>query len=686
MPDEQQQYQFVREGKTVTLSIPRQINLVPSAQSSAIIGRDREVREVREKLRAGTPVMLVNGIGGIGKTTVALKYLAEYETLYKHIAWLTLSSSLPESFVNDGELVRRFALGPTLVALPPEQLYAAGCKAILDAINTLDDCLLILDNANELDQLLEWQNALHACRAHVLITSRSQPQGWPSVAVETLPPAQARDLFRKYYQFQQPDDNALDALLHELGHHTLLTELSAKAAQASRMPFEQLLKAVQDNYIQDEALNLRAVDTGQSGQSLAERRKIARVEAYVDLIFSEISNLFDGEKEQLKPFTLLPPAEWYEEAELANVFQQLKLELQPNVLDRLVEKGWLLRENEPTKTIAYKIHPLIQEVAVKHLDISAEWAAPVIQAIAESIDYDNIDPEHDLFEKAKDKPWADYLEKRFRGACTVQFSYLLDRIACIEKNFGQYKRAAQLGEKALEIDLELFGSEHPKVANRQSNLGDVYRNLGAYEKARDLLEVALASDLENFGPEHPEVAISQSNLAIVYSNLSQNEKSRDLLETALTSDLKRFGPEHPKVAILQSNLAIAYSNLGQYENARDLLETALASDLKNFGPEHPKVAIRQSNLALVYKSLRLYEKATDLLEAAIASDLKNFGPEHPEVATSYNNLALVFAAIGNTSEALKHFEKALVILRHNFGNQHPYIDIVLKSIASQQGD
>jgi len=247
--------------------------------------------------------------------------------------------------------------------------------------------------------------------------------------VETLPPERARDLFRRHYRFEQPNDAALDQLLDTLDRHTLLTELSAKAAQASRLPFGELLRRLRAGYIHDEGLNKRAVDTGLSGQSLAERRKLAKVEAYADLIFSEISNLYDGEKEQLRPFALLPPAEWYAEAELAGVFEKMQTEPNPNVLDRLVEKGWLLREDDPAQNLAYKIHPLIQDVAANRLGVTAGWAAPWIQAVAEMIDYDNLDPKHNLFKKGEKQPWAEYLELRFRTAQTEPFAQLLGAIA-----------------------------------------------------------------------------------------------------------------------------------------------------------------------------------------------------------------------------------------------------------------
>ena len=526
---------------------PRLLNLVPQAAGDTVIGRDTEVKTAHKKLKEGAPVMLVNGIGGIGKTTVALKYIAEYESHYQHIAWITVSGSLPEALVTDRELTRSLDLDETLKTLPAEQLHETGCKMILRRLSDLSGCLLVLDNANDLADLLQWQNVLGASRAHVLITSRNEPPGWPCVHVETLPPEQARALFRRHYLFQAPGDAELDALLNELSCHTLLVELSAKAAQASRIPFAELAARIRKAYIHDEALNLRAVDTGQSGQSVETRRKIARIEGYVDLIFHEISQLFDAEKEHLAVLTLLPPAEWYPEAELSPVYALLHKDgaFNPATFDRLSEKGWLQREDDPVQPLAYKIHPLIQDTAFSRLEMTAEKAGAVIQSIADRIHYDSTDPAHKLFEKVKSKPQADYLEKRFRDARTEQMAYLLDRIAYLEENFGQYRMAAVLGEKAYEITQEVFGQEHPNVAVRQSNLANVYSDLGQYDKARDLLEAALESDVKNFGQEHPNVAVRRINLGAVFSATGEKAKARALFGQAYELFKKQLGEEHP---------------------------------------------------------------------------------------------------------------------------------------------
>ena len=630
-------------------SIPRLLNLIPSPPAG-IIGRDDEVAATRERLLSGNPAVLVNGIGGIGKTTVALKYLADFSAEYQHIAWVTITDTLAKALVTDRQLTASLGLDLIFTTLTPEQLYKDGSKRILYELSKLNACLLVLDNANKLADLVEWKAALGSCQAHVLLTSRAEPQGWSCVLIESLPLEKARELFRRFYRFESPSDAELDMLLNELTCHTLLVELSAKAAQASRISFDNLFQRLRDGYIRDVLLNARPVDTGQSGESVENRLKIARVETYVELIFSEIAELSVDETAHLKIFTLLPSAEWYNEEKLSSVFQLVESEVlfRSAKVDRLVEKGWLKRADNPENSLAYKMHPLIQEVAVRQLMVTVEWATPMVQAIAEMIEYSSTDSTHNLIEKVKGKPYAEYLEKRFRDGKTEQFSYLLDRIAYLEENFGNYQVAQNLGERALAISLEIFSAEHYKIGVRQCNLANVCGKLGDYARTRDLLEAALVLAIKNFGDDHPSVGVSQANLAVVYGELGNHSRARHLVEAALALAFRNFGADHPTVAARQSSLAVIYGELGDYTGAQNLLEAALASDLKNFGVNHPSVANKYYNLGQVYFSTEKYPLALQLFEKALNILLHNFEASHPNVTRVMRSIIAVQGKMAST--------------------------------------
>ena len=66
--------------------------------------------------------------------------------------------------------------------------------------------------------------------------------------------------------------------------------------------------------------------------------------------------------------------------------------------------------------------------------------------------------------------------------------------------------------KALQIDLEVFGDNHPDVAIDYNNLGMAYRDVGDKQKAVHYLKQALTIMNTVYGPDHPSVKIFQNNI------------------------------------------------------------------------------------------------------------------------------------------------------------------------------
>ncbi|MGH8557921.1 MAG: tetratricopeptide repeat protein, partial [Methylococcales bacterium] len=76
---------------------------------------------------------------------------------------------------------------------------------------------------------------------------------------------------------------------------------------------------------------------------------------------------------------------------------------------------------------------------------------------------------------------------------------------------GDAEKAIDYYEKALLIDLQVIGDQHPNVARNNNNLGEAWRNLGDAKKAIDYYKNALSIDLQVFGDQHPNVAIDYNN-------------------------------------------------------------------------------------------------------------------------------------------------------------------------------
>jgi tetratricopeptide (TPR) repeat protein len=670
------------QGEEVT--IPRHLTNNIPRNADHVLGREEELEAIATQLANKRATVLVNGIGGIGKTSVAIKYIVQKYDKYAHFAWLTVSGTIEETFINDTVLAASLHLTKDIQDLVTAKNIKGAFELIFKKLNDLSDTLIVIDNANDLGDLLQHKNLFDNAHCHIFLTSRTLPQAWQIVKIKPLPNDKAMDVFRQNAPSVAPcsqraslshedifvSDKDLLQLLAHLDFHTLLIELVAKSAEVSKISFVTLQQIIQKHFIHDPLLSKRKVETGTHGITVEDNAQRAKVEDYIWLIFQNIADISTQAKEILKTIALLPVATAFDDDFLVIHIQSFGIENNViETLDNLVELGWLESDQKENKP-AYKIHPLIADVAKKHLELTVDFAEAYIVRVAELISYNPQNPKHNLSEKNKNRPLAERLSVLFFDENTEGMSELLNSLLSISWQLGFYQKAAEYGERALKIAEIIFEKNHEIVTIRQSNLANVYGDLGKYDKAVELLEAALGSALSKFGIEHSNVAMCQSNLGDVYRNLGKYDKAAELLEAALASDLKNFGQEHPNVTVHQSNLANVYRDLGKYDKAADLLEAALASDLKNFGQVHPNVAASQSNLAAVYLSLSKYTQAAELLEMALANNLKNFGHEHPIVAKNQNDLALVYGNLGKQNKAAELLEAALASDLKNFGQEH----------------
>ena len=173
---------------------------------------------------------------------------------------------------------------------------------------------------------------------------------------------------------------------------------------------------------------------------------------------------------------------------------------------------------------------------------------------------------------------------------------IADYMGWHHENLGRYRLGEKYQRKALDFAEKSHNPGNPIIAKQQSNLALVLMDLGEPEEARNLLQAALEAAKKSFAPGHPEIAKQQSNLALVLKDLGELEEARDLSRASLEADQKSFEPGHPDIAKKQSYLAMVLKDLGEREEAKELLTLAYHSLLEKLGPDHPTTKIVKGNL------------------------------------------------------------------------------------------
>ncbi|MBA3012951.1 MAG: tetratricopeptide repeat protein [Desulfobacula sp.] len=122
---------------------------------------------------------------------------------------------------------------------------------------------------------------------------------------------------------------------------------------------------------------------------------------------------------------------------------------------------------------------------------------------------DSLKMQLSVAEKITDKVIDEAISEEDENVAT-----LLNNLGMAYKTLGETTKAIEYYEKALRIDLNVFGDQHPKVAIRYNNLGSAYKTLGETTKAIEYFEKALRIFTTVYGENHPNTKTVNQNLEI----------------------------------------------------------------------------------------------------------------------------------------------------------------------------
>jgi tetratricopeptide (TPR) repeat protein len=183
---------------------------------------------------------------------------------------------------------------------------------------------------------------------------------------------------------------------------------------------------------------------------------------------------------------------------------------------------------------------------------------------------------------------------------------------------GEYDRAAEAYQKAIDADTQQFGADSPRIAIDVLNLAWLYRDRieSKRSQAEPLFERALAIREKSLGPDAPQVAEVLSDEALLFFYEGKSERGVSIALRALAIQKKATGPDSLEVSTTLNRLGLCQRDLSQFPQAEASLQRALAIREKQLPPDHTWIAISLENLASVYVAQRDFNKALPLVQRA----------------------------------------------------------------------
>lgn len=666
---------------------------LPHQRNPLFTGREEALLLLHQALNAGeagalTQAQAISGLGGIGKTALAMEYAYRYSDEYRSIFWVR--GEISDVLLTD------FAAIAGVLNLPEQeqQTQHQTVEAVKRWLEQHTHWLLIVDNIEELSLLREF--IPFKSKGHIILTTRSQSTG---SFIQRL------DLYK-----MESDEGALFLLRRakRIGPGGAIEQALAADRLIAReisLLLDGLPLALDQAgaYIEEAACSLpHYCKLLQSHRAmLLDLRHLSggmdddhphSVYATLTLSFEQIKQANPAAIDLLRLCAFLHPDAIPEEMiteaipNLSPLLQEVASSpLKYDAMIAELRRYSLLHRNPETKT--FSIHRLAQAVLRDSMDDTTkrQWAQRAVQVV------------NRVFPAVDQWVTSSLCQRYFSHAqvCAAlieewditcrEAGRLLTELACymyelFQYELMQYAQAEPLLTKALAILTPILEAEQLLVAKAQEMLGWVCTTLGQYRQAEACYQQTLAI-LQRFQPSnHYGIACCLSDMAEIYSEQGRYDIAEPLYQQALEISEHIREPEHLDVAVDLRNLGVCYSAQGKHGQAESLLVRALDISQKALGLEHPLTAGILHALGRLYLEQRLYDQAERLLLQAFEIRQKVLKPGHPSMAFSLNELGRLYLEQEQCTQAEPALRQALEISLKTLGPEHPKTVPILNNL------
>jgi tetratricopeptide (TPR) repeat protein len=609
-------------------------NLPP--RNPLFTGRETILNSINDALNS-RGMVVIYGIGGIGKTQTAVEYAHRRCADYKTLLWTSAD--------NEDSLARGFFRIAVLLDLP--EVHGTDQTSAVEAarrwLELNDDWLLILD---ELKEPGVWSLPIGNGKRHILVTSRMRlHQSSPSIALAPMTVTESRELlFNRGVSepINEKERRAIDDIAKELTYHPLSLDLAAAYIGKEKISFTKYLTLYRECSYRFHA------------------KKTEPIPAFttIELTFRELNK---SAQELLNVCSFFNPSEIPVEL-LAWTLEILpKIDADSSATSDKTDEFLMLTNRYSlmhADVLARNctIHPIVQASIRGRMDQNEQrkWAEKALRIVSYIFAY----PEMDWTERERLLPTALTVAELVENwdFSSRDAAILLATVGLHLQRRAQRARAESLLRRALKLATDFNEPHEPVRDNILSSLANLYYNEGRYKEARKLITRLMRLQESQTGSDSPAFANTLTVLAQIELAERRYEEAESLLRRSI--EILRSAPDQDleKIITTIDYLGAAYLEQERYADAESIFNLAVQIGEHNLGERHPKIIRTLIGLARSYLGQKKHDLAKSiyrrLLRLTEEQDL------HQEYAQSLTDLAYIHMVEESYAEAIPLLQRA----------------------------
>lgn len=635
---------------------------MPLPQASYFNGREAELERLRSLLDSGDRVAVLPyalyGMGGVGKTRLAVEYVHRHHAEYERIWWIDAEqpSVIRQQLAS---LVPDFGAAAEGAGDPVDRVLVAMATGA-----PFRRWLLVMDNAGAPEDVVPYIPSMLGVpegAGHVLVTSRHS--GWAervnALHVDVFTREESIGFLRHRTPWATRDE--ADRLAESLGDLPLALEHSVAAQAQSGIRTGVYLELLEHRrrevLAEPSASGIQTVAaTWRTSVDLLRAQNPQALELLRLLAFfgpEPIAQSF------LRDARLLPLPD-----ALAPVARD---ELARGRAIRAINQFSLLTVNPATGTL--QVHRLLSGVLQDEL---SEDEGTALRHLVH-----RIIAAHDPGDSQRPENWRNYadilphLEPTGLLNCGDETARetALNILGYVIAS-GDFPGATHLGRRIAEVWTATLGPDHGQTLWARRQQASAHWQLAEFEESRRINEDVLRRLRSTVGDDHEYTLTVAGATAADLRAAGRFTEALALDRDAYERSARLHGARAPKVLTVGHNYGVSLRVNGMYEEALALDERIHEARLEILGPTARSTLFSINNVARDLRECGRYVDALVLQTSTLARYREQYGDHHPHTLRAIKNTSVTCRKAGEFEEGLALAREVLELYRGHFGPEH----------------
>ncbi|MFI7414019.1 tetratricopeptide repeat protein [Streptomyces sp. NPDC049627] len=236
---------------------------------------------------------------------------------------------------------------------------------------------------------------------------------------------------------------------------------------------------------------------------------------------------------------------------------------------------------------------------------------------------------------------------------------------------GAPREAEEMLRAVLAGRRRVLGEDHlDTLRTRDALIGSIMEQ-GRFDEAEQMYRELIADMTRVLGADHRETLTTSVDLAWSIGMQGRPAEAAEICRRTLDLDRRILGDENPRTLDAWDDLSRWTNERGDHATAEQMSRELLGIELRVMGSEHQLTLTTRANLARAIANQGRLDEAEHLLREGLADMERALGEEHYRSITARRYLADTVAAQGHVAEATQLYVQVLQLQQRRLGHEHP---------------